>query len=119
MLWNNDLPEAGYHPGYLYFPEVGLIVPLSGLGCIAFNGLHFHGGEPPTPITQDAEEKDWPYRLVTVHYPHAIPLDGKAITAWMPFPSGSGDTRGIFSLRPELMHWRFEKQKTSFGFTCS
>ena len=106
MLWNNDVPADGYHSGDLFFPEVGVAVPLTGMGAVIFNGLHYHGGRPPTPMTADAEVKDWPYRLVTVHYPHGIPLDGNAITAWMPFPTSSVDTKGLFCLRPELMHWR-------------
>lgn len=106
MLWNNDVPVDGYHSGDLFFPEVGVAVPLKGMGAVIFNGLHYHGGRPPTPMTAEAEVKDWPYRLVTVHYPHAIPLDGKAITAWMPFPTSSVDAKGLFCLRPELMHWR-------------
>lgn len=107
MLWNNDIPESGYHCGDLFLAEVGVAVSLKGLGCVIFNGLHYHGGRPPTPMTAEAEVKDWPYRLVTVHYPHAIPLDGNAVTAWMPFPSSSMDAKGVFCVRPELMHWRW------------
>ena len=106
LLWNNHLPESGYHAGDLFLPEVGVAIPLSQQGCVIFNGLHFHGGRPPTPMSAEAEVKDWPYRLVTVHYPHETPLKGDAITSWMPFPLGKSDSHGVLCLRPELMHWR-------------
>ena len=81
FLWNNHLPELGYHAGDLFLSEVDVAIPLSQQGCVIFNELHFHGGRPSTPMSAEAEVKDWPYRLVTVHYPHETPLKDDSITS--------------------------------------
>ncbi|GJE97602.1 hypothetical protein PsYK624_138230 [Phanerochaete sordida] len=117
MVWCSDLPDS-YLAGMMYFPELGLGAYLAGLGAVNFCGQHMHGGTSPKPMSRDAEQKDYPYRLTLIHYTHAMPIDGDAIMPLIPLPhrkssdaasgghSSEPSTRsspllGLFTLRPE------------------
>lgn len=105
LVFCSDLPE-NYNSGVIFFLEIGMIAPLAQTGCINFCGLYRHGGRPPTPIRPEHEVADWLYRLVIVHYPYAVPLDGGAVISVIPLPCGRSSQ--MFLIRPGLQLLRFD-----------
>ena len=97
MTANSDLPE-GMHEGLFFLIEFGCYVHLVNHRLVGFCGLHFHGGQPPRPVSEDAVPPKWATRVTIIWYPSHSIMERLGVCALINSAKGMVETRAHPSL---------------------
>lgn len=67
MVYGSNVPSDKVHPGFMYFPQVGFVVELTGYGGINYSSLHYHIQSPPVSLTSEPVKCNWAYSYSIVY----------------------------------------------------
>lgn len=82
----SDLPD-GMHEGFFFLLELGCYVRLANHRLVGFCGLHYHGGQPPRPVREDADVPKWATRINIIWYPSDSIIKRDGVCALHTFPA--------------------------------